>query len=139
VVAGLEGPAPHLRVRTRKKVEKRILPTFRNIPLGDLDPSTIGMWKAAMVAEQLSPQTVNTYRSLLGTILNAAVDDDSLRSAAVDALAAGLAVEVTDDGTVFSTKVRSRRGASCSYPQATSDSSTTTTGPGVTSNRYRAR
>jgi hypothetical protein len=63
---------------TRKKVEKQILPTFGDIPLGDLDPSTIGAWKAAMVAEQLSPQTVNTYLSLLGTILNAAVDDDYL-------------------------------------------------------------
>ena len=28
-----------------------------------------------MLAEQLSAQTVNTYLSLLGTILNAAVDD----------------------------------------------------------------
>jgi integrase len=63
---------------TRKKVEKRILPTFGDIPLGELDASTIGAWKAAMVAERLSPQTVNTYLSLLGTILNAAVDDDYL-------------------------------------------------------------
>jgi integrase len=63
---------------TRKKVEKRILPTFGNIPLGQLDASTIGAWKSAMLAEQLSPQTVNTYLSLLGTILNAAVDDDYL-------------------------------------------------------------
>jgi Phage integrase SAM-like domain len=63
---------------TRKKVEKRILPTFGNIPLGQLDASTIGAWKSAMVAEQLSPHTVNTYLSLLGTILNAAVDDDYL-------------------------------------------------------------
>jgi hypothetical protein len=31
-----------------------------------------------MVAEQLSPRTVNTYLSLLGTTLNAAVDDDYL-------------------------------------------------------------
>jgi hypothetical protein len=31
-----------------------------------------------MLAEQLSPQTVNTYLSLLGTILNATVDDDYL-------------------------------------------------------------
>jgi hypothetical protein len=45
---------------TRKKVEKRILPTFGDIPLGDLDASTIGAWKAAMLAEQLSPQTINT-------------------------------------------------------------------------------
>ena len=63
---------------TRKKVEKRILPTFGDIPLSDLDASTIGAWKAAMLAEQLSPQTVNTYPALLGTILNAAVDDDYL-------------------------------------------------------------
>jgi len=63
---------------TRKKVEKRILPTFGDIALGELDPSTIGAWKATMVAERLSPQTVNTYLSLLGTILNAAVDDDYL-------------------------------------------------------------
>src|SRR5678816_3206370 len=63
---------------TRKKVEKRILPTFGNIPLGDLDPSTIGKWKAAMVAEGLTARTVNTYLALLGTILNAAVDDDYL-------------------------------------------------------------
>jgi integrase len=63
---------------TRKKVEKRILPTFGDIPLGELDPSTIGKWKAAMVAEGLTARTVNTYLSLLGTILNAAVDDDYL-------------------------------------------------------------
>jgi len=49
---------------TRKKVEKRILPTFGDIALSDLDPSTIGAWKAAMVAERLSPQTVNTYLSV---------------------------------------------------------------------------
>jgi integrase len=63
---------------TRKKVEKRILPTFGDIPLRELNPSTIGRWKAAMVAEGLTPRTVNTYLSLLGTILNAAVDDDYL-------------------------------------------------------------
>ena len=45
---------------TRKKVEKRILPTFGDIPLIDLDASTIGAWKSAMLAEELSPQTVNT-------------------------------------------------------------------------------
>ena len=49
---------------TRKKVEKRILPTFGNIPLSELDASTIGAWKSAMLAEQLSPQTVNTYPSV---------------------------------------------------------------------------
>ena len=31
-----------------------------------------------MVAEGLTARTVNTYLSLLGTILNAAVDDDYL-------------------------------------------------------------
>jgi integrase len=69
---------PSSEYGTRKKVEKRILPPFGDIPLGELDPSTIGRWKAAMVAEGLKPRTVNTYLSLLGTILNAAVDDDYL-------------------------------------------------------------
>ncbi len=69
---------PSSEYGTRKKVEKRILPTFGDIPLGDLDASTIGAWKAAMVAEELAARTVNTYLSLLGTILNAAVDDDYL-------------------------------------------------------------
>jgi integrase len=63
---------------TRKKLEKRILPVFGDSPMGELDASTIGAWKAAMVAERLKPSTVNTYLSLLGTILNAAVDDDYL-------------------------------------------------------------
>jgi integrase len=69
---------PSSEYGTRKKVEKRILPTFGDIPLGELDPSTIGKWKGAMVAEGLTARTVNTYLSLLGTILNAAVDDDYL-------------------------------------------------------------
>jgi integrase len=69
---------PSSEYGTRKKVEKRILPTFGDIPLGELDPSTIGKWKAAMVAEGLTARTVNTYLALLGTILNAAVDDDYL-------------------------------------------------------------
>jgi hypothetical protein len=33
--------------------------------VGELDASTIGAWKAAMVAEDLAPQTVNTYLFLL--------------------------------------------------------------------------
>jgi hypothetical protein len=56
---------PSSEYGTRKKVEKRILPTFGDIPLGELDPSTIGKWKAAMVAEGLTARTVNTYLSLL--------------------------------------------------------------------------
>jgi Phage integrase SAM-like domain len=69
---------PSSEYGTRKKVEKRILPVFGDIPLDELDPSTIGAWKAAMVAEGLTARTVNTDLSLLGTILNAAVDDDYL-------------------------------------------------------------
>jgi hypothetical protein len=37
-------------------------------------------WKAQLVAEGLKPATVNTYLSLLGTILNTAVDSDHLPS-----------------------------------------------------------
>jgi integrase len=68
----------HTEYTTRKKVERRILPTFGDVPLGELDASTVGAWKATMVAEGLAPSSVNTYLSLLGTILNAAVDDDYL-------------------------------------------------------------
>ena len=54
-----EGPAwkdqhPTSEYGTRKKLEKRILPTFGDIPLGDLDASTIGAWKSAMLAELAS-------------------------------------------------------------------------------------
>src|SRR6266542_1691196 len=52
---------PSSEYGTRKKVEKRILPTFGDIPIGDLDASTVGAWKAAMIAEGLAPRTVNTY------------------------------------------------------------------------------
>jgi len=69
---------PSSEYGTRKKVQKRILPVFGDLPIGDLDASTIGAWKAAMVAEGLAARTVNTYLSLLGTILNAAIDDDYL-------------------------------------------------------------
>jgi len=68
----------HTEYTTRKKVERRVLPTFGDVPLDELDASTVGAWKAAMVAEGLAPSSVNTYLSLLGTILNAAVDDDYL-------------------------------------------------------------
>jgi hypothetical protein len=47
---------PTSKCGTRKKVEKRILPTFGGIPLGELDGSTVGAWKSAMLAEQLSPR-----------------------------------------------------------------------------------
>jgi integrase len=73
-----KGQHPSSEYGTRRKVEKRILPTFGDVPLADLDASTIGAWKAAMAAEGLKPRSVNTYLSLLGTILNAAVDDDYL-------------------------------------------------------------
>ena len=78
MVAGWKDQHPTSEYATRKMIEKRILPVFGDIPMGELDASTIGAWKAAMVAERLKAWTVNTYLSLLGTILNAAIDDDYL-------------------------------------------------------------
>jgi integrase len=69
---------PHSAYLYGKRIEKRILPAFGNLRFGDLDADQIGDWKAKMVAEGLSPQTINAYLSLLGTILNAAVDSDYL-------------------------------------------------------------
>jgi hypothetical protein len=39
----------------RKKVEKRILPSFGDVPLGDLEATTVRAWKAARIAEGLAP------------------------------------------------------------------------------------
>jgi integrase len=63
---------------TRYRLNKRILPDFGDLPLGDLDADAIGLWKAGMVKEGLKPQTINTYLALLGTVLNAAVDSGYL-------------------------------------------------------------
>ena len=60
----MEGAASDLGVRHPLRVEQRILPVFEDIPLGDLDASTIGAWKSAMLAERLSPQTVNAHLSV---------------------------------------------------------------------------
>jgi integrase len=47
-------------------------------PFAAMDADQIGAWKASLVTDGLKPATVNTYLSLLGTILNAAVDSDYL-------------------------------------------------------------
>jgi hypothetical protein len=41
-----------------------------------LDADRIGAWKAQLLTGGLRPSTVNAYLSLLGAILNAAVDSD---------------------------------------------------------------
>jgi len=69
---------PHSAYLYGKRIEKRILPTFGNLRFADLDADRVGDWKAKMVAEGLAAQTINAYLSLLGTILNAAVDSDYL-------------------------------------------------------------
>lgn len=69
---------PATALDTRYKLNKRILPPFENVPLGELDADMIGAWKGQLVTEGLSPHTVNTYMAVLSKILNAAVDSDYL-------------------------------------------------------------
>jgi integrase len=69
---------PDSAYQTGKRIEKRILPIFGNLPFAALDADRIGAWKASLVAAGLKPSSVNSYLSLLGTILNAAVDSDYL-------------------------------------------------------------
>ncbi len=69
---------PDSAYQTGKRIEKRILPFFGNTPFAALDADQIGTWKASLVAAGLRPSSVNSYLSLLGTILNAAVDSDYL-------------------------------------------------------------
>src|SRR6266702_3060080 len=69
---------PDSAYQTGKRIEKRILPFFGNTPFAALDADQIGTWKASLVAAGLRPSSVNSYLSLLGTILNAAVDSEYL-------------------------------------------------------------
>jgi hypothetical protein len=69
---------PDSAYQTGKRIEKRILPTLGNTPFAALDADRIGAWKASLVAAGLKPSSVNSYLSLLGTILNAAVDSEYL-------------------------------------------------------------
>ncbi len=63
---------------TLYRLNRRILPVFSQIPLGELDADTIGRWRADLLTEGLKPQTINGYLNSLGLILNAAVDSDYL-------------------------------------------------------------
>jgi integrase len=69
---------PGSSYQTGKRTEKRILPVFGNLRFAALDADRIGAWKAQLVAAGLKPATVNSYLSLLGTVLNAAVDSGYL-------------------------------------------------------------
>jgi hypothetical protein len=55
VVAGVEGSASKPQVRHQKEGRKAHPAHLGDIPRGDLDASTVGAWKAAMVAEGLAP------------------------------------------------------------------------------------
>ena len=69
---------PDSAYQTGKRIEKRILPFFGSRPFVVLDADLVGAWKASLAGSGLKPSSVNSYLSLLGTILNAAVDSDYL-------------------------------------------------------------
>jgi integrase len=69
---------PDSAYQTGKRIEKRILPYFGNLPFAALDADQVGAWKASLAAAGLKPSSVNSYLGLLGTILNTAVDSDYL-------------------------------------------------------------
>jgi hypothetical protein len=69
---------PDSAYQTSKRVEKRILPFLGNLPFVMLDADRLGAWKANLAGSGLKPSSVNSYLSLLGTILNAAVDSNYL-------------------------------------------------------------
>jgi hypothetical protein len=56
---------------TRSKLTARILPHFGDLALAELDARAAAAWQRAMTREGLSPRTIATYLSLLGTICNA--------------------------------------------------------------------
>ncbi len=69
---------PDSAYQTGKRIEKRILPFFGHLPFAALDADRVGAWKAGLATSGLKPASVNSYLSLLGSILNAAVDSDYL-------------------------------------------------------------
>lgn len=69
---------PDSAYQTGKRIEKRILPFFGHLPFTALDADQVGAWKATLAAAGLKPASINSYLSLLGTILNTAVDSDYL-------------------------------------------------------------
>jgi len=71
-----KGQHPDSAYSVGKRIEKWTLPAFGNLSFAALDADRIGAWKANLVASGLKPTSVNTYLSLLGTILNTAVDSD---------------------------------------------------------------
>jgi len=69
---------PDSAYQTGKRIEKRILPFFGHLSFTALDADRVGAWKASLAGCGLKPASVNSYLSLLGTILNAAVDSNYL-------------------------------------------------------------
>src|SRR6266511_3163981 len=74
--------SPKAAETVRKRIDRGLPPTLEVLATDSVDATKaqtlIGDWKASLVAEGLKPTTVNTYLSLLGTILNTAVDSDYL-------------------------------------------------------------
>jgi integrase len=71
---------PGLRPRTRETYESQlahILPTFRNVELGKIQPSVVRNWHAELSTE-LGANTVAKCYRLLRSILKTAVDDELL-------------------------------------------------------------
>jgi hypothetical protein len=77
-VAHLEGAAPRLGLPDRQ-ADREAHPAHPRQPsLCRPGCRPDRAWKASLVAAGLKPSSVNSYLSLLGTILNAAVDSDYL-------------------------------------------------------------
>src|SRR6266511_1709018 len=83
--------SPKAAETVRKRIDRGLPPTLEVLATDSVDATKaqtlIGdyitntwwpAWKASLVAEGLKPTTVNTYPSLLGTILTTAVDSDYL-------------------------------------------------------------
>jgi integrase len=73
-VARLEACPSLLRRRHQQQAHRPHPPRFGNLPLAQLDAHVVAAWQRDLTREGLSPRTIATYLSLLGTICNAAVD-----------------------------------------------------------------
>lgn len=67
--------APSTMSSYRTNIEARILPYFEDVPLAEITSARITDWERRLKADDLSPETIRTYRGVLSVILADAAQD----------------------------------------------------------------
>jgi integrase len=74
-----QSPDPATREILRSRLDSRIYPTFGNLPVGHIKPSTIRDWLAELEDKKLSENYKLVLFTLVTAVLDSAVDDRLIR------------------------------------------------------------